>query len=65
MTGYEWSPHVEAAAKAMYKRLNVLKNKPKWRDLDIDATDHYCIAALLAVNAFHKAATKNVEVTYD
>lgn len=46
----------------MYKRLNVLKNKPKWRDLDIDATDHYCIAASLAIKAFFESASANAEV---
>jgi hypothetical protein len=58
----EWSPHVEAAAKAMYKRLNVLKNKPRWRDSDIDSTDHYCIAAKLAIEAFHASAVKEIVV---
>ena len=64
MIANEWSPHVEAAAKAMYKRLNVHKRNPRWRDLDIDATDHYCIAAELAVNAFHKSAVKEIVVEY-
>lgn len=61
MKAQEWSPHIEAAAKAMYKRLNVLKNKPKWRDLDLDATDHYCIAAELAVKAFFESASATVD----
>ncbi|WPH57791.1 hypothetical protein [Mycobacterium phage WXIN] len=65
MTSYEWSPHVIAAAKAMYKRLNCNGGRPRWRDLDIDATDHYCIAAELAIQAFHKSAIKDVEVGGD
>lgn len=64
MMSHEWSPHIEVAAKAMYKRLNVLKNKPKWYDLDIDAHDHYCIAAKLAVEAFFKSASAEIEVEY-
>lgn len=64
-TGTEWSPHIEAAAKAMYKRLKITKENPsKWRDLDIDAIDHYCIAAQHAVDAFHKSAIKEIEVEY-
>lgn len=62
----EWSPHVEAAAKAMYKRLRIANPEkyPKWRDLDIDSLDHYCIAAQLAVDAFHKSAVENVLVEF-
>ncbi|WP_131827796.1 hypothetical protein [Mycolicibacterium fortuitum] len=56
----EWNPHTVAAAKAMYKRLNVHKRWPKWRDLDIDAFDHYCIAAELAIDAFHKSAIADI-----
>lgn len=56
----EWSPHIIAAAKAMYKRLRIANREkyPKWRDLDIDSFDHYCIAAELAVDAFHESASK-------
>lgn len=56
----EWSPHVEAAAEAMYQRLNVTEKKPPWSELDIDAVDHYCIAAQFAVEAFHKSAIQDV-----
>lgn len=56
----EWSPHIEAAAEAMFERLRGDKSR-KWRDLDIDATNHYCIAAKLAVDAFHKSASADIE----
>lgn len=62
MIAHEWSPHIEAAAKAMYGRLNVLKKKPKWEKLDIDSTDHYCIAAQKAIDQFYKSASKEIEV---
>ncbi|WP_280505795.1 hypothetical protein [Nocardia farcinica] len=52
-----------AAAKAMYKRLRVADpDLPKWKRLDIDSTDHYCIAAQDAIEAFHRAAIEPVEV---
>ena len=62
----EWSPHITAAAKAMYKRLCIENPEkyPKWRDLDIDSLDHYRIAAKLAVDAFHESAVKNVLVEF-
>ena len=62
MISHEWSPHIEAAAKAMYKRLKLHKDWPKWKGLDIDSFDHFCIAAQLAVNAFHKSAVAEIEV---
>jgi len=60
----EWSPHVEAAAKAMYSRLRIVNREkyPKWSKLDIDSTDHYCIAAKLAIEAFHKSAVEEIVV---
>lgn len=60
----EWSPHVEAAAKAMYSRLRIANREeyPKWSKLDIDSTDHYCIAAKLAIEAFHASAVKEILV---
>ncbi len=61
--GQHWSPVVVAAAKAMYKRLRVADpDLPKWKRLDIDSTDHYCIAAQDAIEAFHRAAIEPVEV---
>lgn len=65
-TGNEWSPHIEAAAKAMYKRLRIAdpERYPKWRHLGIDSFDHYCIAARNAVEAFTKSASADIEVEY-
>lgn len=60
----EWSPHVVKAAKAMYKRLNILKDGPRWRDLSRDSTDHYCIAAKLALDTFHYSATRAIQVEW-
>lgn len=52
-----WSPHIIDAAQVMYKRLNLWKDDPRWTDLDIDAKDHYCIAAKLTVDAYHTSAS--------
>lgn len=64
MTFQEWSPHIVAAAEAMYKRLRIAdpERYPKWKHLDIDSLDHYYIAAEKAINAFHKSATETVVV---
>ncbi|QSM04329.1 hypothetical protein I3U42_13585 [Mycobacteroides abscessus subsp. abscessus] len=61
----EWSPHIVEAAEAMYGRLRIAdpQRYPKWKKLGIDSFDHYCIAAELAVNAFHRSAVREVEVT--
>lgn len=66
MTVNEWSPHILAAAEAMYKRLRIVNKEkyPKWKHLDIDAADHYCIAAELAITSFHLSATRPIEVEY-
>ncbi|MBO0676868.1 hypothetical protein JRC04_05285 [Mycolicibacterium sp. S2-37] len=63
MKALEWSPHILAAAEAMFDRL-AINSARRWDDLDIDAADHYCIAAKLAVDAFHQSATRAVEVDY-
>lgn len=53
----DWSEPLLAAAAAMYGRLNVNNpEKPTFDNLDIDALDHYCIAAQHAVRAFYRAA---------
>lgn len=59
-----WNPAVVKAAKAMYRRLRIADREryPKWRDLDIDSFDHYCIAAQLAIEAFHHHGTKTITV---
>lgn len=62
----EWSPGVMTAAKVMYRRLRLADHdSPKWSKLDIDAIDHYCIAAQNCIEAFHYEASKNVEVWRD
>lgn len=61
--GATFSPAVRAAAKALYRRLRVADDSlPKWRRLDVDTRDHYCIAALAAVTAFQSEAARDVEV---
>lgn len=57
----EWSPHIEAAAEAMYGRLNV-RGRNRRGTIWISTFDHYCIAAKLAVDAFHASATNEIEV---
>jgi len=53
------SPAILAAGKALYGRLNFYKDSaPAWEDLDIDASDHYYIAARHAVRAFHREAER-------
>lgn len=49
------TPPMEAAAKAMYGRLN-FRGTPPWEDLDIDTQDHYRIAANHAIRAFYRTA---------
>lgn len=58
----DWSPALIAAAKAMYDRLRLAR--PDWDDfdnIDIDARDHYIIAARNAVRAFHRQAEKGTK----
>lgn len=60
----EWSPAILAAAEAVYDRLT--RDAPRWSELDdVDARDHYCIAARNAVFAFHNQAARAVEVPVD
>lgn len=50
-----WSREVWVAAKAIYKRMRITHEEwPKWKDLDIDTIDHYCIAATNAIEAYLK-----------
>lgn len=58
----EWSPAIEAAAESIYERLRLTRKGPKWKNVDIDTRDHYCIAARNAVVAFHNQAARSVEV---
>lgn len=58
----EWSPAIEAAAEAIYERLRLTRNGPKWSKVDVDTRDHYCIAARNAVVAFHNQAARPIEV---
>lgn len=56
----DWSEPLLAAAAAMYGRLNVNNpEKPTFDNLDIDAADHYCIAAQHAIRAFYRTADPN------
>lgn len=60
--GADWNPTVRAAAQAMYKRLQLADSElPHWSALDIDAIDHYCIAAHNALEAFHREAMRDME----
>lgn len=61
--GTRFSPAVRAAAQAMYRRLRAAdESLPKWRRLDADTRDHYCIAALAAISDFYSRAARDVEV---
>lgn len=56
-----WSPAILAAAAALWGRLNVHQpDEPAFKDLDNDTRDHYCIAAQVAVRAFHRTAETNL-----
>ena len=61
-TTTDWSPAIEAAAKAIYDRLRLNTDKSKWPKVGDGVRDHYCIAARNAVVAFHATAAKSVEV---
>lgn len=59
----DWSPNIDAAAKAMYGRLRIVGDRPKWSKLEDDAQDHYRIAAAKAVQAFMSSAMRGPMVT--
>jgi hypothetical protein len=59
----DWSPNVDAAARAMYGRLRIGDGRPKWSNLNIDEKDHYRIAASKAVQAFMSSAMRGPMVT--
>ncbi len=60
--GREWNPLILNAAEAMYERLRIVNPEKykKWSKLDIDAIDHYCIAARQCIEAFHFNGTRDV-----
>ena len=58
----EWNPAIEVAAEAMYSRLRLANPEkyPKWKKLDIDSYDHYCIAAQKAIMAFYRHGVEDI-----
>lgn len=57
-----WSKSVYKAAKAIYKReRSINSDLKKWKELDLDAIDHYCTMANLAITAYLKVQLEKAE----